>query len=85
MKNQTRSNEPPKSRKVQETTLLGLTELPQCKGIIPLAIKGQKNPRRHANCPVHGNTGIETNWRPPTGLDQNMREFQCALGHAFYC
>lgn len=80
-----KSTEIPKAKKTQIATPMGITELPQCKGIVPQKIKGQKILRRHAQCPVHGNSGIETTWRPPIGLDQHLREFQCELGHAFYC
>jgi hypothetical protein len=81
-----RQTEIPKPRRTPMTTLMGITELPQCKGIVPQKIKGQKlPPMRHAQCPIHGNSGTETTWRPPEGLDKHMREFHCELGHAFYC
>lgn len=77
--------EAPKAKRTQTTPLMGITELPQCKGIVPQKMKGQKITYKHAQCPIHGNTGTETTWRPPPGLDQKMREYRCDLGHAFYC
>lgn len=54
-----------------------IDKLPQIQGQI--LTSGSR-----AQCPLHGCSGIQTTWAPPSGIDPAMVEYACEFGHAFY-
>jgi len=65
--------------------LLPQSQYPKAKGKIAYNETGRGHSRIKRRCPVHHCAGYQTDWRPPLGMDPNLREYECLVGkHAFY-